>query len=101
MGRAGATRRPASSPPALILASKTESSVVLPIFHRLVSSVIFPAARKPCHSQFAVGAAIDITSESRTTDGTVAANGGGTGSARMGCAFRWEKVSPKRKLLAD
>src|SRR5439155_27096396 len=49
--RPAATADPANSPPAAIFAISTDSSVVLPAFHRLVNSVTTPPARYPVHSQ--------------------------------------------------
>src|SRR5439155_24106304 len=47
----GRTARPSSSPPWMRRLSSKLTSVVLPDFHRLVSRVRLPAARKPSQSQ--------------------------------------------------
>src|SRR5258708_37668635 len=88
-GRAAGPGGPASAPPAFILASRTDRSVVLPIFHRLVSRVTFPAARKPSHSQAtAAVAGVDDRTASGTTGGTKKARDCESGSGNTSATVR-------------
>ncbi len=63
------TGRPASSPPVFKRASNTDSNVVFPSFHWLVSNVTLPDARYPSHTQLVGGSGASSGSPGHVSGG--------------------------------